>query len=297
MQLVPMRPEHLPEVLALIVEADLCLHPDLEWLRHRTFDDPTCLPELLLLAEDEGQIVGFCIACIRGERGVIKAFAVRATHRRKRIATKLFEETELRLRAQRIGQVVVEGVAPNYLMPGVDLHHTDAVAFLMQRGYETERVARVDMDVDLLQADLETLRDEARLGREGIVLRRACPEEIGATAEFALTKFSAPWQREVADAARFSVPPLFIALADSQIIAFAAHDVTGLGRFGPTGTHPDYRRRGIGGALLKMCLRPIRDRGEGRAEIAWAGPLGFYARAVGATIGRAYWMFHKELTG
>ena len=189
----------------------------------------------------------------------------------------------------------MEGVAPNYLVPGVDLHHTDAVAFLMQRGYETERVARVDMDVDLRRADLETLEDEVRLGREGIVLRRARPEEITAAAEFALTHFSAPWQQEVADTARFEVPPLFIALANSQIIAFAAYDVTGLSRFGPTGTHSDYRRRGIGGALLRMCLRSIRERGESRAEIAWAGPLGFYARAVGATIGRAYWTFRKGL--
>jgi len=295
MQLTSMRPDHLPHVLALIAEEDLCLQPELEWLRYRTFGDPTCLPELLLVAEDGGEPVGFCIACIRGERGVVKAFAVRATHRRRGIATRLFEEIEAQLRARGIEQVVVEGVAPNYLVPGVDLHHTDAVVFLMQRGYETDRVTRVDMDVDLHRADLETAEDEARLAREGIILRRSRPEEITPAAEFALTHFSAPWQQEVMDAACFVPPPLFIALADSQIIAFAVYDVTGLSRFGPTGTHPDYRRKGIGGALLKMCLRSIRDRGERRAEIGWAGPLGFYARAVGATIGRAYWTFHKEL--
>jgi len=296
MQLVQMKPEHLPQVLALIAEADLCLRPDLAWLHYRTFGDPTCVPELLLLAQEDGRLVGFSVSCIRGERGVIKSFVVSGAYRRKGIATRLFGETESALRARGIGQVVVEGVAPNYFVPGVDLHHTDAVAFLMQCGYETERVARVDMDVDLLRADLETLEDEARLGREGIVLRRAHPEEVTAAAEFALTHFSAPWQQEVADAARFEVPPLFVAFADARVVAFAAYDVTGLSRFGPTGTHPDYRRRGIGRALLRMCLRSIRERGEGRAEIAWAGPLGFYARAVGATVGRAYWTFRKELT-
>lgn len=296
MRLIPMQPEHLPHVLALIAEADLCSYPELTWLHYRTFGDPTCLPELLWVAEEGGQIVGCCIACIRDDRGVIKAFAVRLTHRRRGIATALFDEVEARLRARGVGRVVVEGVAPNYLAPGVDLRHTDAVVFLMQRGYETDRVTRVDMDVDLLQTNLETSADEARLAREGIILRRALPEDIPLAAEFALTHFSAPWQQEVADAAHFTPPPLFIALADSQVVAFAAYDVTGLNRFGPTGTHPDHRRKGIGGALLKMCLRSMRERGGRHAEIGWAGPLGFYARAVGATIGRAYWTFHKELT-
>jgi ribosomal protein S18 acetylase RimI-like enzyme len=292
-----MGPEHLAGVLDLIAEAELCLHPDLGWLRYRTLEDPTCLPGLLLVAQEEQTTTGFCLACVRGERGVIKAFAVSARWRRQGIGTALLDEIESRLRAHKVGQIVVEGVAPNYLLPGVDLHHTDAMAFLMQRGYETDRVARVDMAVDLPRADLETTEDEARLAREGIVLRRAQGSEIGIAAEFTLTGFSATWQREVADAARFDVPPLFVALDGSRVIAFAAYDVTGWGRFGPTGTDPAYRRRGIGGALLRMCLRAMRDRGDRKAEIGWAGPLGFYARAVDARISRAYWVFRKGVEG
>jgi hypothetical protein len=33
-----------------------------------------------------------------------------------------------------------------------------------------------------------------------------------------------------------------------------------------------------------------------RCEIMWTGPLSFYARAIGATIGRAFWTFHKTLS-
>mgnify|MGYP005866281417 FL=1 len=79
------------------------------------------------------------------------------------------------------------------------------------------------------------------------------------------------------------------------MVAFAAYDVTGPARFGPTGTDPAYRQRGIGGALLKECLRSLRDRGEVVAEIGWAGPIGFYARAVDARIHRVYWGFAKSL--
>lgn len=130
-----------------------------------------------------------------------------------------------------------------------------------------------------------------------MVLRRARAEEIGAAAEFARAQFGAGWGQEVSDAVRYEPPPLFVALCGERIVGFAAYDVTGMARFGPTGTHPDHRQRGIGGVLLKMCLRSVRDRGEATAEISWAGPIAFYARAVGARIYRAYWRFGKSLVG
>jgi hypothetical protein len=38
-----------------------------------------------------------------------------------------------------------------------------------------------------------------------------------------------------------------------------------------------------------------RDRGLTTAELIWVGPLSYYARAVGATIGRAFWQYEKNL--
>jgi len=169
------------------------------------------------------------------------------------------------------------------------------VIFLLRRGYSTDRTTRVDMCVDLTRADLATSAVEERLAGEGIALRRATPEEIPAVSAFAANGFSAMWRAETADAARFDPPALFVALSQGEIIGFAAYDVTGEDRFGPMGTRPDYRQRGIGEALLRMCLRSIRDRGSATAEISWAGPLAFYARAVDARISRVYWVFRKAL--
>jgi len=174
-----------------------------------------------------------------------------------------------------------------------------AVAFLERLGYEADRRARVDMVVHLVRADLDTGDAIRQLARQGIAVRRATVDDVPAVAEMARTTFGPAWGDEVVDTARFDPPSLFVALDGDRnrgrVVSFAAYDVAGPARFGPTGTDPEYRTRGIGGVLLKECLRALRDRGEVTAEISWAGPIGFYARGVGARISRAYWTFRKEL--
>jgi len=285
----------LPNVLALAQALGDVRHLSLAELRHCTLGDPTCSPDLLLLARVNGDLVGFCFACIREGRGIIKLFGVSQAHRRKGVGTALFDEIESRLRSRGIREVAAEGLGPNYFLPGVELSHTETVCFLLGRGYQTDRKSRVDMEVDLERTDLDTSQAEERLRAEGILLRRAHPGEVPDVAQFALDNFSATWQGEVARSADLSPTPLFIALQGKRIIGFAAHDVGGTARFGPMGTLADLRGRGIGSALLKMCLRSIRDNGYDRAEIGWVGPIGFYARAVNARIHRVYWLFHKSL--
>ncbi|MHB1294543.1 MAG: GNAT family N-acetyltransferase [Anaerolineae bacterium] len=293
MHIIEMTRDHLAAVLAIIARCDYDPRADLAWLEARTLGDPTCLPDLLLLAEQDDVIAGFLFACVRESRGIIKLFAVAEPYQHLGYATALLDEAERRLQERSVREICVQAVAPNYFSPGVDLRDTDAICFLERRGYTTNRQAIVDMQVDLVRASLETAADEERLAREGILLRQARADEVEKVAGFAREAFSMGWYWEVLDAARFTPTPLFIALEGEGIVGFAAYDVTGMARFGPTGTLPAYRCRGIGNALLKLSLRAIRDRGEALADIGWVGPLGFYARAVGARISRAYWTFQK----
>jgi mycothiol synthase len=293
--IAPLPADRLDDALALARTLDLGVRLDARWLRRLTFEDASCPPELLLVAEVDGALAGLCLGALRAGRGVVKLFGVTPRLRRRGIATALFDALEERLCAVGATEVCVEGVAPSYLLPGVDLAHTEAVAFLLQRGYETKRESRVDMAVHLHRVDLDTRDVLDRLAAEGIVIKRASPDEVDATAAMARETFSAEWAAEVSEAAYFDPLPLFIAREGARIVAFAAYDVTGPARFGPTGTDPAYRRRGIGGALLKECLRSLRDRGEVVAAIGWAGPIGYYARAVGARIHRVYWSFAKAL--
>lgn len=82
----------------------------------------------------------------------------------------------------------------------------------------------------------------------------------------------------------------------SGLTGFAAWDVNRRGWFGPTGVHPDARGRGLGKALLLAALHEMRRSGLRSADIAWVGPVGFYAGAVGATVSRVFFVYRKRLT-
>jgi ribosomal protein S18 acetylase RimI-like enzyme len=47
-------------------------------------------------------------------------------------------------------------------------------------------------------------------------------------------------------------------------------DVNGVGEFEPVGTHPDYRRRGLGAAVCRYALIRLREEGA-RQAIVYAG--------------------------
>ena len=65
--------------------------------------------------------------------------------------------------------------------------------------------------------------------------------------------------------------------------------------FGPTLTIPELRGLGIGTVTLKRCLTDMQRLGWRRIEINSAGPLAYYARSVGASMGRILWSWEKDL--
>ena len=68
-------------------------------------------------------------------------------------------------------------------------------------------------------------------------------------------------------------------------VPFACFDATAKGVFGPTGTTPDARGRGIGAALLQASLAAMREAGYAYAVIGGASDevKGFYQKSVGAS--------------
>lgn len=63
---------------------------------------------------------------------------------------------------------------------------------------------------------------------------------------------------------RFHRPALDVALKPGRRIGFAAYDMTGRGRFGPTTPPPHYRCWGTGSALLQKCPQSMQTRGDAR---------------------------------
>ena len=73
-------------------------------------------------------------------------------------------------------------------------------------------------------------------------------------------------------------------LPDEVLIGFACYDVASKGMFGPLGVHENYRKQGIGTALLLRCLHAMKEKGYAYAVIGWVASEDFYAHAVGATV-------------
>jgi|SRR5215212_4644121 len=73
-------------------------------------------------------------------------------------------------------------------------------------------------------------------------------------------------------------------LPDELLVGFACYDVASKGMFGPLGVHENYRKQGIGSALLLACLHAMKEEGYAYAVIGWVASEGFYARAAGATV-------------
>jgi GNAT superfamily N-acetyltransferase len=64
-------------------------------------------------------------------------------------------------------------------------------------------------------------------------------------------------------------------------LSYACHDATYRNFFGPTGVSEAHRGRGIGKALLLVCLHAMKTQGYAYAIIGWVGPPEFYTNAVG----------------
>jgi len=90
-------------------------------------------PDLFLVAEDDGTIIGTVIGGYDGRRGLIYHLAVARAYRERGIGTLLMNEVERRLRAK--------GCLRAYLL--VKRGNEQVVEFYHQRGWET-------MDVTLM---------------------------------------------------------------------------------------------------------------------------------------------------
>ena len=83
-------------------------------------------PDLFLIAEENGQIIGTVIGGFDGRRGLIYHLAVTASFRGRGIGSRLMEEIESRLRAK--------GCLRCYLMVTTD--NEEAMRYYEKRGWE-----------------------------------------------------------------------------------------------------------------------------------------------------------------
>ena len=124
----------------------------------------------------------------------------------------------------------------------------------------------------------------AKQREQGIMIRRGMPPEKVRVCRWIGERFSEYWVGE-ADVA-FATHPTTIILAHKgeEMLGFACYDTTYKGFFGPTGVDEMARGKGVGTALLLMCLHEMRHAGYMYGIIGWAGPVQYYEKVVGATV-------------
>jgi hypothetical protein len=113
-------------------------------------------------------------------------------------------------------------------------------------------------------------------------IRVALPPEQHIVTDWVRTNFSPYWASEVAVAMAHQPPGCLIATVDGVLVGFACYDATARGFFGPTGVHETARGKKLGLALLYHSLIAMKAQGYAYAIIGSAGPIDFYANAVGA---------------
>ena len=295
---VELQPQHLDE-LADFCNRNFQFHSgqfEREILQRRIFDDHHYLPDHGFLLRDNGTTVGFMVGVLRGNEGALKLFAVDKQHRRSGLGSMMLEEIETLFRSAGAERVRILNCSPCYFTPGLDPRYTEAFCFLQSHGYTAERYVH-NMEVGLTGNEFETAHLESKLAKQGFEIRRLEHEDEQTFYEWMLGTWSQNWTTEACNSLKNAPVTTFIALdSRDNIRGFATYDVTLFrGGFGPTGVEESLRGLGIGKVLFLRCLRDMKTRGYPRCEIAWVGPISFYAHTADARICATFMQGSKML--
>jgi GNAT superfamily N-acetyltransferase len=213
--------------------------------------------------------------------GFVQLVAVRPAARRQGLGRELAEAVaSWAVDEHGASAVAVGGAAPFYVWPGVDVQATAALCLFEALGFRP-RGAEVNMGYPTTHRAAVP---------DGVVLRRALEEDDVAAG---LAFVERHWPNWVAEARRAiehgSCHLAFAAAAEGEsVVGFGCHSVNRLGWLGPMGTDPDRRHGGTGNALLGAIATDLMAAGLSTVEVAWVGPVGFYANAAGASVSRTF---------
>ncbi len=266
-----------------------------EVLTEKIYKDPNFDIKNIHIAEQNKKIVGFIQGVLREIKGekiaYIKLFAVDKKIRRQGIGTKLYHKVYDYFIKLNVRKIRVYDVPLNYFMPGIDPRYTAALCFFEKKGF-IKFDDTCNLKVRLDNQEWSVNEQIEQLKTDGIVIRRSKKDELRELSEFVSEEWKL-WIHEVTVALNSEPPAVFIAEHKGKIKAFSAYNGNNVGTawFGPMGTHPDLRGKGIGGILLKLCLQDMKKQGFKYSTIPWVGPISFYSHYADAVVERVFWRY------
>ncbi len=226
--------------------------------------------------------------------GFVRLLAVHPGRRRAGLGRRLLAEAEDWLFAEGVTEVQLGGSAPFYLWPGVDVQALPLLCLAEAAGYD---VTGAELDLSLPT----TFRAAVP---PGVVVRRVL-DEADVVAVRSLVEGVWPWwwpeaARGIDGAGCFAAfgaeahgDDARGASGDVRAIGFACHSVNRAAWLGPMGVDPTARGRGIGHALLGAVAQDLMVAGWRDLEVAWIGPVRFYA-AAGASVSRVFRTYRRR---
>jgi ribosomal protein S18 acetylase RimI-like enzyme len=295
---------------AIVALWNRCLPSDtisMERFAVKVLLDVNFIPEGFLVAEHDGQVVGFLLAMTRGtpmqgldvepEDGWITVFFVDPARRRRGIGQALLDRGRAYIAAQGRRWVGVSPYAPNYFWPGVDAdRYPAALALLRKNGFELME-APVSMTTDLVGYSVPEQVEDLQLRREqeGYAFSTLGYDQIAGVLDFNIRHFSADWARAVRDALLRGVSRdrVLVATREATVVGFCIYGGYDnvAERFGPFGVDPTLRRLGLGRILLHRCLERMQAEGLHNAWFLWTGPedpAAYLYRSAGFTVSRSF---------
>ena len=266
----------------------------------KVWDDLNYAPSLLVGEVKDGKLLGFAMGVIRdtsqGRIGYTKLLTVVPEARRQGIGKALVQQLESAMQAQGAEKGRVGESAPNYLLPGLDVRYTHAWLLFQNLGYK--RFGETyNLDVDLHCEAWDTSDMEVKLAAQGVTVRRARATDTDLITNFLDAEWPS-WKAEVYTAMSREPLALHVAVRGEEMLGFSAYDANnmGTGWFGPMGNAPAARGLGIGGVLLRRCLRDQKTQGHTTSIIPWVGPIGFYAHFAKAVVSRVFYRLEKPFS-
>ncbi|MCY0899578.1 MAG: GNAT family N-acetyltransferase [Firmicutes bacterium] len=281
---------------------------------NRVLTDVNYDPEGLLVAEEDGRIVGGLIAIVRSTPmmgtdlepalGWITAFFVHPAYRRRGIGHALMEAADHFFRSRGRQTLYFASYAPNYFVPGIDrAQYPDGARLLEAHGFRPLYQA-VAMDKNLvgfvIPDDVREL--EATRQRDGYVVEPLSLPYVASVMDFTRREFDPDWTRAIRDAIKSGVPlsHTLIARHGDTVVGFALYGgYDGVAeRFGPFGVAASLRGTGLGKILLYRCLEQMRHDGLHGAWFLWTGEkeaAGHLYRRAGFTITRRFDIMQKTV--
>jgi hypothetical protein len=123
---------------------------------------------------------------------------------------------------------------------------------------------------------------QKKLEKRGVLVRRALAPEKTVVTSWVRTMFSNAWADECEVTFGRSPITTFIAINGTALLGFACYDAICKNFFGPTGVDSDYRKGGVGKALLLSALSAMAADGYAYAIIGGVGPVDYYKKTVNA---------------